>query len=52
MIVSTKHNPHVFSVPAPQDIDAAWTVKLIEQLCRTDDELCQLREAVERIQER
>ena len=50
MIVSTKHNPRVFSVPAPRDVDSAWTVKLIEHLCRTDDELHQLRAPVEQSQ--
>jgi hypothetical protein len=51
MIVSTKRNSRVFDVPVPGELDAAWTVKLIEHLCRMDDELRQLREAVERIQE-
>jgi hypothetical protein len=49
MIVSTAHNPRVFSVPAPQELDAKWTVKLIEHLCRMDDERHRLRDALARI---
>jgi hypothetical protein len=50
MIVSTAHNPRVFCVPAPQEIDAKWTVNLIEHLCSMDDERYRLRSALVQIQ--
>jgi hypothetical protein len=51
MIVSTQNNPRVFDVSAPRDYESAWTVNLIEHLCRMDDERHRLREAVKRIRD-
>jgi hypothetical protein len=52
MIVSTKHNPRLFDVPIPGELDAKWTVKLIEHLCRMDDERFRLREDLRRIRDK
>jgi hypothetical protein len=51
MIVSTKRSPRVFDVSAPADYEAAWTVNLIEHLCRMDDERHRLREALTTIRD-
>jgi hypothetical protein len=51
MIVATKSNPRVFDVHAPHDYESAWTVNLIEHLCRMEDERHRFREALERIRD-
>jgi hypothetical protein len=51
MIVSTKNNPRVFDVSTPREYESAWTVNLIEHLCRMDDERHRIREAVKRIRD-
>jgi hypothetical protein len=52
LIVATKSNPRVFDVHAPHDYESAWTVNLIEHLCRMEDERHRLREALKRIHDR
>ena len=52
MIVSTRHNPRVFDIPVSGELDATWTVKLIEHLCRSDDERYELRQAAQRSRDR
>jgi hypothetical protein len=51
MIVSNKHNPRVFSVHLPRDYESAWTVNLIEHLCKMEDERHRLRKALEGIRD-
>jgi hypothetical protein len=51
MIVSNKNNPRVFDVHLPGDYESAWTVNLIEHLCRMEDERCRLRKALEGIRD-
>jgi hypothetical protein len=51
MIVSTRNNPRVFDVSAPREFESAWTVNLIEHLCRIDDERHRLREILEKIRD-
>jgi hypothetical protein len=45
MIVSSKNNPRKFDVPVPDEYHAAWTVNLIEHLCRMEDKSERLRTA-------
>ena len=52
MIVSTRDNPRVFNVSAPQGIESKWTVTLIEHLCRMEDERARLRAALAEICDR
>lgn len=51
MIVETKSNPRVFDVHVPGDYESAWTVNLIEHLCKMEDERHRLREALEKIRD-
>jgi hypothetical protein len=51
MIVSTRSNPRVFDVSAPQDYESRWTVSLIEHLCRMEDERVRLRTALAEIRD-
>ena len=51
MTVSSRANPRVFDVPAPDDYHAGWTANLIEHLCRMEDERVRLREALALIRE-
>jgi hypothetical protein len=41
--VSTSNTPRVFDVAVPEPSLEAWTINLIEHLCKTDDELTSLR---------
>ena len=47
MEVATKNNPRVFDVPVPEDSRGAWTINLIEHLCRCADERFRLRAALQ-----
>lgn len=51
MILSTGNNERVFDVHVPTTYEAAWTVNLIEHLCRMEDERHRLRQALERIRD-
>ena len=51
MVVETKSNPRVFDVPVPAEHESAWTVHLIEHLCKMEDERHRLREVLERIRD-
>jgi len=41
--VGTEKNQRVFDVPVPEDQLSMWTVKLVEHLCKAEDELVSLR---------
>jgi len=41
--VSTINNQRVFDVPVPKAGKEQWTINLIEHLCKTDDEIYELR---------
>jgi len=44
MEIGTNKNPRVFDVPVPENnTNAQWAIKLIEHLCKTDEELFRLR---------
>jgi hypothetical protein len=51
MIVSNKNNPRVFDVHLPGNYESAWTVNLIEHLCKIEDERYRLRKALETIRD-
>ena len=51
LIVSSRANPRVFDVPAPDEYHAAWAANLVEHLCRMEDERVRLRRALGAIQE-
>lgn len=41
--VGSDNNPRIFDVPVPVAGKEQWTLKLIEHLCRTDEELETMR---------
>jgi len=41
--IGTGETPRIFDVPVPDDDKAKWTLSLIEHLCKTDDELQNLK---------
>jgi hypothetical protein len=51
LIVSSRANPRVFDVPAPDEYHAVWAANLVEHLCRREDERVRLREALLAIRE-
>ena len=51
LIVSSRANPRVFDVPAPDEYHAAWAANLVEHLCRMEDELVRLRKALSEIRD-
>ena len=51
MIVSSRANPRVIDVPAPDEYHAAWIVNLVEHLCRMEDERVRLHRALMAIRE-
>jgi hypothetical protein len=46
LIVSSRANPRVFDVPAPDEYHAGWAANLVEHLCRMEGERARLRNAL------
>lgn len=41
--IGTDNTPRIFDVAFPEPKLEAWTINLIEHLCKTDDELVELK---------